>query len=144
MAMSFADVYDRIDQALEGLGNLHPSDRLIDPASAPQGKADGGYSTKLDVDVHPEAPGRWQDNGRCLGRLQLTWARATNPMQHRKTERQVYLDQDAILERLMDTTADWQRPLTVRFVNAEILTTPTREWVFGRMNFTVDFLLELS
>jgi hypothetical protein len=145
VAVSFVDVYDRIDMALEGLGNLHPSERLVEPTSAPANLADGAYSSRLGSDIHPEAPGRWKDNGRCLSSLEIMWARRTNVAQHRKTERQVYTDQGQILERLMATDKDWSRPLTVRFVSADPpLYHPSREWTFGRMRFTVDFLVELS
>jgi hypothetical protein len=142
--VSFTEFHDRVAHALDLVQALHPSDRPLDPDTAPQGRADGAYSYTYDFAPASGSEERSRDRHRLHAILAITWVRKVDVNDHLDTQRRMLLDADAIHGVLMDPASDFAKPLSVLFVSGPgFRMSPSREWMFGRQSYSADFYLEL-
>jgi hypothetical protein len=141
--MSFVDLHDRIEHALEQVKTLEPSGLPIDPDAAPGLILDGSYSWKLEMGPQSGAEERQRDRTRIRATLAINWARKVNPNFPLKTQRDMAADSDAIHRVFMEPNSDWCRMFATWFVSGPGWRVPApREWFFGQHIYALDFYLE--
>lgn len=141
--MSFQDFHDRVEHALELVSTLEPSNKPIDPDSAPALLLDGSYSWTVEMERQSGSEERQRDRTRVRATITINFARKVDPNAPLKTQRLMAKDSDAIHKVFMEPNSDWARIFTTWFVSGPgWRLSPSREWFFGRHIYAADFYLE--